>query len=202
MGRGIVVDYGGEVSSFGLTKVEREKLYGRRKKVVVDENGQDCSQAILTRDGTALLPAGCTASLYLNDAFEVCERGDLQAVGHDGAPLPEVESTLGVPTQLDGPIEASRLLDHIAKSVYELDPEELGQTLRELLEKGDIFETRFNYRKGYDDSPAFILQNEEGIFAIVGEPTEFEYLRNENATANEAEDEDEDPFDDDLDFSF
>jgi len=201
MAKGIVVDYGGEVSSFDLTRVDREKLYGKRKKVVVDENGQDCSQATLTRDGTALLPSGCTASLYLNDGFEVCERGDLRAVGPDGEPLPEVDSTLGVTMPLDGPISALRILDHVAKAVYELDPEELGETLRMHLEKGDIFETRFNYRKGYDDAPAFLLKNEEGFFAIVGDPVEFEYLRNENIAVEE-DDSDSDPFDDDLDFSF
>lgn len=201
MARGIVVEFEGEVSAFDITRVDREKIYGKRKKVVVDENGVECSQATLTRDGTALLPTGCMAMLYLNDKFEVCERSDLHAVGPDGKPLPEVDSTLGVQIPLEGPISARRVLDHLAKAVYELEPEELGAALRARLEAGEIFETRFNYRKGYDDAPAFLIKNEEGFFAIVGDPVSFEYLRNENTTV-EVDDDEADPFEEDLDFSF
>lgn len=199
MAKGIVVDFDGRQSAFDLTRLDRSKVYGSRKRVVVDERGEACVMATLTRDGAALLPPGCVGMYYL-DGFEVCERGDLRAVDADGKPLPEVESTLGVPVPLVGPIPASRVLDHVAKAVYVLEPESLDEDLRERLARGEIFETRFNYRKGYDDAPAFLLQNDEGVFAILGEEIAFEYLRNEAVSATA--DDDADPFDDDLDFSF
>lgn len=201
MARSIVVNFGGKVSTFGLSKVDREKLYGKRTRVVVDEDGNPCTMATLTRDGTALLPPGSVAMLYMNDDFEVCERSELQAVSADGEIADEVESTLGAEVELRGPVPASRVLDHLAKSVYILDPEELDATLQAALEAGQIFETRFNYRKGFDENTLFLLKNEEGFFGIVAELAEFEFLYRNQAPS--AEDEDaEDPFeDDDLDFS-
>ena len=201
MARTLVVNYGGEVSEFGLKRIQREKLYGKKMKVVVDENEASTSSAYLTRDGTALLPPGSMASLYVNDNFSVASRSELVSVDADGEPRDRVDSTLGVEQPLEGPVNPERVLDHIAKAVYQLDGEGLGDTLKAALEAGDIFETRFAYRAGFDDAPAFLLKNEEGYFALVGTPAEFEFLRKEQAPALDDDDLD-DPFDDDdLDFS-
>ena len=54
MAKNIVVRWGGEETAFGFTKVEREKLYGKKDRVVVDEQGRVCSSAWLTADGSAL----------------------------------------------------------------------------------------------------------------------------------------------------
>ena len=201
MARSIVVNWGGNVSTFGISKVDREKLYGKRTRMVVDENGEPCTMATLTRDGSALLPPGSLAMLYVNDDFEVCERSDLRALSADGELLDEVESTLGVEVPLSGPVTPERVLDFVAKSVYQLDAEELDASLREALEAGQIFETRFNYRKGFDDNTLFLLKNDEGFFGLVSEPAGFEFLYREQATSMN-DDDAEDPFeDDDLDFS-
>lgn len=200
MARGVVVNLGGEVSEFGLTRLNREKLYGRKTKVVVDEEGNATDTAYLTRDGTALLLKGAMAMIYVDDDFEVTERSDLQAVNADGEPLPSIPSTLGVEQELHGPVPPSRVLDHLAKSVYILEPETLGEQLREQLNAGKIFETLFSYRGGYTSNPAFLLKGEDGYFAIVGEETKFEFLYKDQAPVVEADD-DDDPFDDDdLDF--
>ena len=45
MARSIVVRWEGSESAFGFTKVEREKLYGKKERVVVDENGNECQSA-------------------------------------------------------------------------------------------------------------------------------------------------------------
>lgn len=202
MARTIVVNFEGETSEFALTRVQREKIYGKKKKIVVDENGEDCGSASLTRDGTTLLLSGAMASVYLNDNFEVCGRSDLVAVDETGAQLEEVDSTLGVETALSGPIDPRRVLDFTSKAVYQLDAQELTAKLAAGLEAGDIYETRFNYRKGFEDAPAFILQNDEGIFALVGNDAGFDFLYPDVQEAEDEEDDGEDPFDDDdLDFS-
>lgn len=200
MARTIVVNYDGEVSEFGITRVSREKLYGRKRKLVVDEDGNPTETAYLTRDGSALLLKGAMASVYVNEEFDVTERSELQAVDAEGEPLDPVDSTLGVEQPLEGPIDPARVLDHLAKAVYLLDPDQLSEKLRDDLEKGEIFETKFNYRKGFDWNPAFLFHNEEGYFAVVGEEAKFDFLYKNQAI--ETDDDDEDPFDeDDLDFS-
>lgn len=201
MARSIVVNWGGEVSEFGLTRVSRDKLYGRKVKVVVDEDGNPTEAAYLTRDGTALLLKGAMAMIYVNDDYDVTERSDLLAVDAEGEPLERFESTLGVEQTLEGPIDPARVLDHLAKAVYLLDPEMLGEELKAALEQGQIFETTFAYRSGFDSNPAFLLKNEEAFFAIVGEEATFDFLHKEQIAQVDDED-DEDPFDDDdLDFA-
>ena len=200
MGRGIVVNLGGEVSEFDLSKIEREKLYGRKLRVVVDDQGRSCQPALLTRDGSAVMPPGCVASLYLDDGFDVIERSELKVVGADGAPLTAVPSTLGVAQGLEGPIDSAQVLDHTIASVYLLEGVQLGAALKAALEAGKIFKARFNYREDYAAQTAFLLQNECGIFALIGEPTRFEFLRRDAPGAPSTAEADE-GLENDLDFS-
>ncbi len=204
MARTIVVNLGGEVSEFAITSVRREKLYGKKKAVVVDQDGAECESAYLTRDGSALLPSGSMAYLYVDEELNVCERSDRVAVDADGVPLASVPSTLGVEQPLEGPVDPRRVLDHVTTALYELLPDNLGEELKAALDRGEIYETRFNYRSGFDDSPAFLLSNDDGYFALIGEPSEFDYLRPEEVddVADDEDDDLDDPFADDLDFSF
>lgn len=200
MARTIVVNWKGNLSEFKLARVDRAKLYGRKMKIIVDENEEATKSAYLTRDGTALLPSGTLSSLYINDDYDVTSRSGLIAVDAENTPLSKIPSTLGIEQNLEGPINPRRVLDHLSKSVYQLDAETLDDALKAALEKGEIFETRFAYRAGFDDAPAFLLHNDEGFFALVGTPAEFDFLEKEQNLILEDED-DADPFDDDdLDF--
>jgi len=200
LARTIVVNWNGKVSEFGLTRVDRKKLYGRKMKIVVDENEDRTKTAYLTRDGTALLPSGTIGSLYVNDTYDVTSRADLVAVDLEDNPIEKIDSTLGMEQELIGPIDPKRVLDHTAKAVYQLDADALNDDLKKAMEDGDIFETRFNYRAGFEDAPAFLFQNKEGFFAIIGKSAEFAFLEKEKPPEIE-EDDDVDPFDDDdLDF--
>ena len=58
MAREIVLAREAGISRFALSKVDRTKLYGRKTRMVVDDEGEPCVAAMLTRDGTALLPPG------------------------------------------------------------------------------------------------------------------------------------------------
>ncbi|PIE20064.1 MAG: hypothetical protein CSA66_01685 [Proteobacteria bacterium] len=197
MAREIVVERGGAESRFGLTRLSRDKLYGRRKRLVVDEQGRLCQPASLTIDGEALLGPGSTAGLYLDEGFDVVDRGDLIAVDPDGKALDKLPSTLNTAQPLKGPVPPARLLDCVTTAVYLLEADDLDADLRQALERGEVFETRFNYRGGYADSPLFLLANSEGFFGLVGEEAAFEPLVRERPGV----DDDVDPFaDDDLDF--
>jgi hypothetical protein len=203
--RRIEVRYGDEESVFAFTRVDRGKLYGRKVRVIEDEDGHPCVPAYLTPDGAALVPPGGTAHLYVDEDLDTVERADLRAVDPDGQPLEAVPSTLGVPQELE-PVRPERLLDHRIASVYELSPDALGARLKQALADGELFEAPFNYREGYDPDVLFLLQNDEGLFGLVGRETGFDFLEREAPAAEAAEDEDEDEDADelaqDLDFSF
>jgi hypothetical protein len=200
MGRGIVVSFNAETSEFELAKIERDKLYGRKVRIVVDEKDRACQAALLTRDGSAVIPSGGVASLYVDEHFEVIERGDLKAVDEAGNPLALCKSTLGVEQLLKGPVDPARVLDFQVASVYLLTPSRLGDALKAGLDKGDIYETAFNWRDDYAQETAFLLKNEVGYFALVSHPVKLEFLSREVPVAV-APTGDEDEGEDELDFS-
>lgn len=199
MAREIVLNLGGEVSHLPITRVNRSKLYGRKRRVIVDQAGEPCVAGLLTRDGSALIPSGGVANIYTDDHYHVVERKDLQAVDADGNPVEPVPSTLGVELELEGPVDPTVVLDHVTSAVYQLDAEEIGAKLKESLENGDIYKFRFSYRSGFSDSPAFVVANDAGFFALVGDPSGFEFIYRDVAV--EEDEDDTDPFEDDFDFS-
>lgn len=201
MAQEIVVSINGEVSRFGLSRLSREKLYGKKSRVIVDQNDEPCVAGFLTRDGAALIPPGCVASLYVDETNRVVERGELVAVDVEGSPVEPVSSTLGAEQPLEGPIDPRRVLDHLTTAVYQLDAAELGADLAAKLASGDIFEARFSYRGGFEDSAMFLLQNDAGFFALIGNPTDFEYVRRE-VPAVDDDDDDTDAIDDDDELDF
>lgn len=196
MARGFVVRLGEEESTFALSKIDRDKLYGRKDRLVVDENGKTCAPAYLTSDGVGLIPSGGAAYLYTDEAFDVVERTELVGVDAAGARLPLIPSTLGVAQALKE-IDPGRVLDHVVTSVYALVPETLSPGLAAKLDAGGVFETRFNWREDYSDAPAFLLKNTEGYFALVAVPTTFEFLQREALAETSVG---EDDVEGDLDF--
>lgn len=199
MARGIILKFGDESCEFDIVKVDRDKLYGRKERVIVDDAGSACAAAHLTADGGALVPAGGTAMLYVDASFDTVERAQLVGVDAEGNPLPTVPSTLGVEQPLTGPVDARRLLDHTVTSVYQLQPTSIGPALLAALDAGKIFESRFSYRDDYDASPLFVLKNADGIFALVTTPTDFPFVAKD--TQAPVEDDSDAGGDDDLDFS-
>jgi hypothetical protein len=198
MARQIVVSWNGASSSFDIGRLSREKLYGRKRRLVVDEDGNECLAGMLTEDGSTLLPPGSTSELYLDEEFDVVERSSLRAVDEEGEEVPSLPSTLGVEVTLEE-VPPERLLDHVTPVVYQLDPAELDDALREALAAGSVFETRFNYRTSYADQACFLVANDAGFFALVGQPAGFAFLEPDAAPAAAPTAED-DPFADDFDF--
>ena len=60
------------------------------------------------------------------------------------------------------------MLDSTAEVVYVLDPEKLDSGLQQALAAGKLFRFDFNPR-GEHTKSAFLLANEAGTFAIVGD---------------------------------
>ncbi len=198
MARQIVVGLGGGSSSFSFSKLERAKLYGRRRRVALDAGGEPCGRAQLTRDGRYVLRHGMTAQGYFTEKGTWLASAALVGLDADGEPLEKQPSTLGNEVPLEGPLPPEVLLDHRIGSVYMLDPTEADEGLSTALAEGGIFRFDFRYRDGFSTSTAFLLQNEEGTFALIGEEALPEWI--EPAAAPPPVDDEDDAEGDDLDF--
>jgi len=199
MAKSIALRLADEASSFAFVKLDREKLYGRKERQVVDAEGNRCYPAWLSSDGAALVPPGGLAMVYVDEGFATIERSALKAVDEQGADLPLQPSTLGVAQALE-PATPQRLLDHVIYSVYQLQAETLGPTLAAELEAGKLFSAPFNYRDDYALEVIFLVRNEAGIFGLVGKPSKFDFLARDLAPVAAAVDEGDD-LTDDLDFT-
>lgn len=197
MARALVLKLGDEESRFSITKVDREKLYGKKERVIVDEENRPCAPAWLTADGSALVPLGGTAHVWMDERWMAFETNERKAVDADGAALVEVPSTLDVAQDAEV-VSAERLLDHVTATIYQLDPESLGEAAASALDQGAVLECAFSYRGGHDPDRAFVVKNDAGLFALVGRPTGFAMLRREVLPAL---DEGDDELEGDLDFS-
>jgi hypothetical protein len=196
--RALVLKLGDEESRFGITKLDRDKLYGKKERVIVDEENRPCQPAWLTADGSALVPLGGTAHVWIDEGWGSAEQSERKAVDQEGNALVEHPSTLDVP-QLATAVPPERVLDHVTSTIYELTPDSLGDAMRAALEGGAIFEVPFAYRGGHEQDRAFVLGNAEGIFALVGRPTGFSMLSHQVQPALEGPEDDE--LEGDLDFS-
>jgi hypothetical protein len=171
MAKGISVSFSGANSSFAFEKLERSKLYGTRRRVALGADGLACIRASLTEDGQVLLRSGMTAQGYFAEDGRQVDAAELVSVDDAGNPLALVPSTLGVEQPLVGPIDPKELLDVGITSIYRLTPETIDDALAKALASGEIFRAPFNYRPDYRCETAYLVQNDNGLFALVGVPT-------------------------------
>lgn len=195
MAKKIVVDFGGTECGFDYSKVDRNKLYARRRRIMLDQADQSCVRAELTSDGTTLIVSGMTAQGYFTSDKRWIPNADLVGLDDDGNVLDKQPSTLDTAQPLEE-ISAAQLLDVAAQSVYALEAEDIPAELEAAADAGKIFRFNFNSRADYRMENGYLLKNGEGWFAIIGHPAEPAW--NElDKPAVELFDDDED---DDLDF--
>lgn len=207
MGSVVEIVHEGRISRFVLQPVERKALHGFKHRVALDENGQKCHSALLSRDGRFLLPAGSTAETYLDANGEAVKRSELVAVDADGNPLPTLPATTARPQTVEGPITLDDFLGHVVTRVYALEAETLDPALEAELHAGAVFRVPYRPRPAHTETPVFLLANEHGVFIVQAEPCQFDFLGLEQ-TVSEADafddseadlDEDDDEFAFDLD---
>jgi hypothetical protein len=107
-------------------------------------------------------------------------------------------STLGVPQDLTGPVEAIEVLDLQIQSVYFLTPESVPAKLSEELKAGKIFKFPFNYSVGLETETAYLVSNDEGTFALTGKIQNPVWVDETTSFVPEASETEEES--DDLDF--
>lgn len=188
----------GEVSSFEFAKLDRVRLYGRRRRLVLGPDGEPCERAQLTEDGTLIVRSGMTDQGYLGEDGTFYRHGELVGLDEQGQPVSKQTSTLGEPQVLQGPLDPYEVLGLAARTVYVLEGGGAGEILSAALDRGDVFRFAFNYRADWNTETACLLRNEHGTFALVGNPKVLTWSELERAAS--VIDADEDAAEDDLDF--
>ncbi len=165
-----------KASSFMVTKINRSKLYGSKRRIAIDAQGQECARAGLTRDGMYILPAGGTAVLYLDEQGDVVERNQLQAIDSEGDVIKPGESTLDAALELGQAVEAAEVLECNITRAYALEPVFISAGLEDSLSQGVIFRLPLPSPEGSNSRQSFLLGNDAGYFLLIGEQMGFECI--------------------------
>ena len=150
----------------------------------------------LTTDGDLLVRQGMTAQGYVDPQGHPIATRDMVGLDPQGEPVERVDSTLGVAQALEGPVDPREVLDLRLASVYMLDPVDLPDALRDSLQGGDVYRFAFAYRSGFKQDTAFLVANDAGFFALIGQSTVTPWSELAQVPIDTFEDDD----DDDLDF--
>jgi len=168
MAKPVILNSGSKQYSFDTTRIDRAKLYGVRKRQPLDINGQPCIKASLTLDGSNLLLSGMTAQGYFNSEGSPISRQEMVGLDDQGNVVEQVPSTLGSPQKLEGPVSASEVLDLDVESFFCLEPLEVEENFLAELKSGSVYKFSFNYSAGLEMETAYLVANDDGVFAIVG----------------------------------
>ncbi len=191
----------GQSCACALAKVERASLYGFKKTVSLDEEGNPCTWARLARDGMTLIPSGGVASGYVSPDGLWRSKADLSPVDIEGNALEEAPSTFSAPVTLEETASLDLFYEHDIRLVYALSGVE--GALREALEAGTIFTFPFSYRGGLVSDQAFLLQgHDETFWLLVGKRTRVQLFDYHAVVLPAGDDEDGESDEDLLSFDF
>lgn len=196
MAKTINVSLSGEKAIFSFRPIDRSALYGRRRRVAFDTEGNECTKASLLSDGSLLLQSGMTAQGYFLKDGTWVPQSDLSAISLDGKPLELHSSTVGVEVELNE-VSPQEALSISFSNTYLLEAEEFSSKLKEALDSGKIFSFPFNVRDDYNVETGILVGNESGYFALIGNKVEYEECTLSNLASVSEESVDSS---DDLDF--
>ena len=196
MARQIIVEQNGNRSTFDISKVDRKKLYGTRKRINLDPKEQPCTRASLTEDGSLLVRSGMIAMGYFDSQKKWIPNSELVGLDPEGNTVDLVPSTLGKPEKFEGPVSPQDVFDLQVNVVYALEPQEIEEKLKKALISGKVFRFCFNYRADYRAELAYLVANKTGFYALVGQPAPPEWCSLET----QAHIHDDEEMEDDLDF--
>jgi hypothetical protein len=168
MAKPVIVVSGESEISFDIVKIDRSKIYGSRKRIAIDVDGNQCSRAALLADGSELLTSGMTAQGYFTETGRPVARQEMVGIDDKGTVVATKPSTLGVPQKLEGPVDPSEVLNLSLESVFYLDALSGIDSIEAQLKEGKVFKFLFNYSAGFEVETAYLVANDEGYFALVG----------------------------------
>jgi hypothetical protein len=175
MAKTINISYKGESAVFGYKPIDRGVLYGKRRRVPFDADGNECAKASLLEDGSLLIRSGMTAQGYFTPDKVWVAQGDLEAINPDGSTPELFPATIGEvveATQLS-PVEALNLR---FGTTYALEPEVLSEGIKKELDSGVVLTFPFNPRADYEVETGVLVGNENGYFALIGQKNQYEFV--------------------------
>jgi len=175
MAKTINISYKGESAVFGYKPIDRGVLYGKRRRVPFDADGNECAKASLLEDGSLLIKSGMTAQGYFTPDKVWVAQGDLEAINPDGSTPELFPATIGEvveATQLS-PVEALNLR---FGTTYALEPEVLSEGIKKELDSGVVLTFPFNPRADYEVETGLLVGNENGYFALIGQKNQYEFV--------------------------
>lgn len=178
-------------------KLERKKLYGWTDTVATDDNGGVCISAHLAPGGTLVVPPGGVKMAKVDGNGRWLEKEDLSAVDADGNTAQPVPSSFEQEIALINKASAEEFLDHVWKSVYQIDNKELADVVG-----NDIYSFPFSYRGGYSPDEGYLQKCGDTLFLFTGSPLDFDMIGvSEEGVLDEDDASNEEEETDELDFS-
>ena len=196
MAREILLNFNKKKSSFAISKIDRKKLYGFKKRMFLDEKNKECSKANLEEETGIVFVNSDISSCYLDHKGNYIEKSDLEAINENGKKVKKEDSTIGKEVNLNS-ITTEDALNLKVNSVYHLEPKEFDKNLKSKLDKGEIFSFPFNYYADFKLENGIILKSEKEYFALIGRKTSCHWVGENSDDLPEDVEEFED---NDLDF--
>lgn len=200
MARPLVLVLDGVEYPVGITKVDRDKLYGRIEIEAFDEKGREAELRILAADGKTLINKGGTALATVTDKGDSVDRNDLVPITEDGEKIESVPSSFNQNNIL-AKAEVDDYLLQIVKSVYLVSPFEDADIsgLLDQVSAGEIYGFAFSYRGGVEYDSAYLIGSGKDAFIVTGKQAELDFIKlNESSVLNN--DEEDEISVDDLSF--
>jgi len=192
MARPLVLSLDGVEYPVTLTKIDRDKLYGRVEIEAFDEKGREASLRVLAADGKTLLDKGGTALATVTDRGDSVDRNELVPVTAEGKKIDQVPSSFNQINILK-PATVENYFTQIVKSVYLVGPHEDANIggLHDNLSDDRLYTFPFSWRGGIENDNAFLIGTNGDAFLVVGRQAEFEFIKLNQAAVLENTEEEE-----------
>jgi len=182
MAKNLTFVIGDEKFSAGISKVDRDKVYGYVEEVVTDKEGNLCTVGSLLDDGQTLVLSGATALKTVDAKLNEVDKKTLKTVFQDG------KDAVLIPSSYDSEIQLKEsgmddLFNLEVSTVYQLTWEDVASkaSLLKLLENGKVFQFVFNYRADYEGADALVIAAQNEVFVLTGRMLSFDFLEKKTA---------------------
>ena len=186
MGKNIHFVIEGKSWSAGISKVDRNKVYGHVEEVISDSNGELCTVASILEDGQTIIVSGATALKTVDSENKEITKDAIKTVNLDGSDAVLVPSSYDTDVVLT-PGTLNDLFNLEITTVYQLvwEDEAAKLDLINYLVTNKVLKFVFNYRADYEGADAVLITAQNQVFALTGKFLEFQFLENKQVIVPE-----------------
>ncbi|MCJ8331727.1 MAG: hypothetical protein HRT89_04665 [Lentisphaeria bacterium] len=183
-----------------LNKVERKKLYGWVDKKAYDRDGNPCYLGSLSKDGLYIFGKQSFDAGFVSDDGDWVEKTELQAYSVDNKEIQKVEASFKGIVDVSETVSIDEFLMYNIRSLYELSGDNSTVLLEKVKAADGIYKLSFNYVASYFPDTAFLIENDDSLYMLIGKQSNFNFVaRDDAADLNETDEESEEE-DDFMDF--